>query len=352
MSLLEVAPGQPRSRSSEPAALAARLAAAGLVLLVAGCAGSTEAAPRATSPKAPAEARSEAPLPPRPPLSADETAMIPRLEGHTTQLVGIGERNPDRPWELASAADYVVERLESFGFPVERVGYEVAGVAAQNLVVTVQGREQPEEVWLVGAHYDTARGDRGEERNATGVAALLELARMMREARCSRTLRLVAFTLSAPPFAGTDDMGSVRYLKYLADKPAPDPETREKIVGMINLDGVGALGAGRGPLGAVHVRLGAPRGGEALAGRLASELAGDPFEVATLPLDATPSSDHWAFARQGIPAVWVGAAGPSHLVDYDAMTRLVMKMRFFLGEVVGEQLTNDGMLTPGLGPVH
>ncbi len=250
----------------------------------------------------------------------------------------IGERNPEHPWELASAADYVAGSFEALGYPVERVGYEVSGVVAQNLAVTIRGSEAPNEVWVLGAHYDSARGERGEDRNATGVAALLELARMMRDAKCARTLRLVAFAVSEPPFAGTGDMGSVRFLGKA--------EATDKVVGMISLDGIGALGDQDVSEGPAHVRLTHLPGAEALAGRVRSELEGDPltFQVAVEP---SPGSDHWAFAQRQIPAVWVGAAGASHRVDYDGMTRLVMRLRFALADFVGESLTNDGMLTPG-----
>jgi Zn-dependent M28 family amino/carboxypeptidase len=227
---------------------------------------------------------------------------------------------------------------------VERNGYEVAGVAAQNLAVTVPGAELGKEVIVVGAHYDSRRGSRGENDNASGVAALLELSRMLRGARSSRTLRLVAFAVSEPPFAGSDDMGSARYVKHLV-------EASEQVVTMINLDRIGTLSEwpGQGP---ARVRLGAASGGSALAGRLEDELSGEPLVIDSEALDAAPSSDHWAFARQGIPAVWLSGAGRSEVVDYDAMTRLVMRLRFALATLLGETPTNDGMLTPDLSGVR
>ncbi len=272
-------------------------------------------------------------------------ALETRLRSHVDELATkIGERNPEHPWELASASDYVAAQFESFGFPVERNGYEVAGVAAQNLAVTLPGAELGEEVVLVGAHYDSRRGDRGENDNATGVAALLELSRLFREAKSSRTLRLVAFAVSSPPFAGGDDMGSARYAKHLA-------EGAERVVGMINLDRIGSLGAGTGQ-GEARVRLGAAPGAADLSGRLAGELGGEPLVIDSFSLDGAPTSDHWAFAKQGIPAVWISGGGASEQVDFDAMTRLVMRLRFALAEVLGEQPTNDGMLTPDMGLVR
>jgi hypothetical protein len=74
--------------------------------------------------------------------------------------------------------------------------------------------------------------------------------------------------------------------------------------------------------------------------------------IDAVSLDASPSSDQWAFARQGIPAVWLSGAGRSEVVDYDGMTRLVMRLRFALATLLGETPTNDGMLTPDMGLVR
>jgi len=64
------------------------------------------------------------------------------------------------------------------------------------------------ELLLVGAHCNTAAGTPGADDNASGVAVLLELARLLREISLQVTLRWVAFTLEEPPSFGTPHMGS------------------------------------------------------------------------------------------------------------------------------------------------
>src|SRR5690606_23664438 len=119
------------------------------------------------------------------------------------ELAGeIGERNAAHPWQLAAAADYVALQFEDLGLAVERLGYEVDGTPVQNLIVTIPGGAKADEVIVVAAPYDSALRGRGENASASGVGALLELGRLCRDAESQRTLRLVAFALSAPPYAG------------------------------------------------------------------------------------------------------------------------------------------------------
>lgn len=299
------------------------------------CAARGAPTPAPATPLASKEAR------PRPELTADEVILKDRLRGHVVRLArGIGERNLEHPWELAEAADYVAAELETLGFAIERLGYELDGAVVQNLAVTILGGARGDEMVVVGAHYDSERGSRGENGNATGVAAVLELARLFRDAKSERTLRLVAFAVSAPPHAGGRDMGSLRYAQELEARGA-------QVVGMINLDRIGIFkGSAEN---APQVRLGATAGADGLRRVLQAQLEGDPLTVQVIPVDASAGSDHWAFAQIGVPAVWVTGAEANQPIDYDAMSRVVMRVRFGLAEVLGEIPINDGMLTPDQG---
>jgi Zn-dependent M28 family amino/carboxypeptidase len=75
----------------------------------------------------------------------------------------------------------------------------------------VQGDGRAEEIVLVGAHYDSVRGSPGANDNASGVAGLIEMARLLRESRPQRTLKLVAFVNEEPPFFYFGQMGSKVY---------------------------------------------------------------------------------------------------------------------------------------------
>jgi hypothetical protein len=58
-------------------------------------------------------------------------------------------------------------------------------------------------------------------------------------------------------------------------------------------------------------------------------------------------SDELAFYDLGIPVVAIrGPDGEDAPVAYDSLARVVMRIRRGIGRVLGEQPTNDGMLTP------
>jgi Zn-dependent M28 family amino/carboxypeptidase len=125
----------------------------------------------------------------------------------------IGERSVWLPGALGAAANYIRTTWGSLGFDVTAQGYEAKGVWSENLEVEIHGGARADEIVIVGAHYDTAAGTPGADDNGSGVAAVLELARLLRDLRPSRTLRLVAFVNEEPPFFFFGNMGSKVYAK-------------------------------------------------------------------------------------------------------------------------------------------
>ena len=125
----------------------------------------------------------------------------------------IGERNVFRPEALAAAAAYIEEVWGGQGYAVERQTYPVRGVQSANLEVTRRGLREPEAMVLLGAHYDSVRGGPGANDNASGVAALLEMTRMLAAAEPALTVRAVAFVNEEPPFFFWEEQGSLGYAK-------------------------------------------------------------------------------------------------------------------------------------------
>ena len=143
-------------------------------------------------------------------MSVDECTA--RLRRHVQALAGdIGERHVRRPAALAAAAGYVRREFEALGYLVAAQTYRVSGIDCDNLEVVIPGAARPEEIILVGAHYDTVEGSPGADDNASGVAGVLELARLLRGARLALTVRLVAFVNEEPPFFFWGEMGSKVY---------------------------------------------------------------------------------------------------------------------------------------------
>ena len=73
------------------------------------------------------------------------------------------------------AADYIKERLEAFGLPVVQQDYSAGG---RNIFATQTGVTNPNNIYVISAHYDSVNLY-GADDNASGVAAIIELARIL-----------------------------------------------------------------------------------------------------------------------------------------------------------------------------
>jgi Zn-dependent M28 family amino/carboxypeptidase len=131
---------------------------------------------------------------------------------HVERLAGdIGERNVFAPEALQRAAVYIEDEWGTMGYDVERLEYDVSGIRCANLVTTRKGSARSSEILLLGAHYDSVIGSPGANDNASGVAALLEIARMFHAVEPMLTVRFVAFVNEEPPFFWTHKQGSMVY---------------------------------------------------------------------------------------------------------------------------------------------
>jgi len=131
----------------------------------------------------------------------------------------IGERHQWKDDSLSRAAKYIESALTSYGYEVSLQAYPCYQASAANLIVEKGGREKG--IVVVGAHYDTVAGTPGADDNASGVAVLLELARLAQEFSFRQTLLFAALANEEPPFFGTPDMGSMVFAKSLRDRETP-----------------------------------------------------------------------------------------------------------------------------------
>ena len=137
-----------------------------------------------------------------------------QLRRHVFHLADeIGERNVYRPEALHAAENYIRQSWQTMGYEVQSQEHETAGVRSANLEVNVAGHQHAEEILLIGAHYDSVTGSPGANDNGSGVACLLELARLFINAPQARSLRFVAFVNEESPFFFTKQQGSMHYAK-------------------------------------------------------------------------------------------------------------------------------------------
>lgn len=144
----------------------------------------------------------------------------------------IGSRSAFEYEKINAAKDYIETILKDLGLEYTLQNYQYSGKTFSNIIVTLEGQKEPGEIFIIGAHYDTVFGTPGADDNASAVAALLELCRLLKDYQPSKTLKLIFFVLEEPPTFKTRYMGSYVYAKTAK-------ENKEKIYGMISLEMLG-----------------------------------------------------------------------------------------------------------------
>ena len=265
--------------------------------------------------------------------------LVKRLQGHVAELAKT-ERNTD----LERPARYIAE---AFGKDATFQAFESGGRTVRNI-------EAGAGPIVVGAHYDTVPGSPGADDNASGVAVLIELARMLPQ----HGIRFVAFANEEPPYFMGPDMGSWVSAKRSRDKGEP-------VRAMFSLEMLGYYRDEPGsqrypfPLGWFY-----PDRGDFIA--FVGDLGARPLvrkgillfrKNARFPSEgvAAPAfvpgvtwSDHWSFRDHGFPAIMVTDTAffryphyhlPSDTpdkLDYERMARVTLGLAAMLKELAHE----------------
>jgi uncharacterized protein with GYD domain len=167
-------------------------------------------------------------------LSEDDGRQLAlRLKSHVDVLAGlIGPRHLKKPSTMEAAAAYVERQFAEMGDQVSRQTYRAGTVDASNIVIERRGLRRADQIVVIGAHYDTVPITPGADDNASAVAMMIEVARLLVSARMQRTVRFVGFACEEPPYFHSDLMGSAQYTRACR-------LGNEDIVGMLCLEMVG-----------------------------------------------------------------------------------------------------------------
>ena len=279
------------------------------------------------------------------PLRADEVTLRDHLTQHVHTLAGeIGERQLWRPAALERAAQYIEAMWQAQGYQAARQAVVAEGKTVYNLEVELPGGSRRDEIVLVGGHYDSVVGGPGANDNATGTAAVLELARLLVGQQCMRTVRFVAF-VNEEAFFQTDAMGSWVYARRSRARG-------EQVVAMLSIETIGYYSDAVGsqdypfPFGLFYPRTGNFIGfvgnttSRSLVHRSIAAFrqhTAFPSEGVAAPgwLTGIGWSDHWAFWQEGYSALMVTDTAlfryaPYHTrhdtpdrINYDRMARVV-----------------------------
>ena len=262
------------------------------------------------------------------PLTADEQTIAENLREHVTVIASL-EHNVFRLPMLEQAAQYIENAFDKAGYAVAAQRFVSGPAEVRNIEVEVKGGSRASEIVIVGAHYDSVAGAVGANDNGSGVAAVLELARLLHGSQPARTLRFVAFVNEEPPFAHSDAMGSRQYARRSKSRG-------ENVVAMLSLETIGYYSDTPGsqrypfPLSLFYPSTGnfvafvsnlgsRPLLHAAIAGF--RRHAGFPSEGVAAPasIPGVDWSDHWSFWQEGWPALMVTDTAPYRYPHYHTM---------------------------------
>lgn len=258
-----------------------------------------------------------APDGPPAPFNSAELDLARRLEGRVRVLAqDIGERNYRKYGRMEQAALAVSGWFAQAGLQPEFQEFQVAGRTFRNVLARLPGADPDAGCFVVAAHYDTVAASPGADDNASAVAALVELARLLGPGQGRRAqLLLAAVANEEPPFFMTSDMGSFALARALSGD-------RVRVRGMVSLEMLGYFRDEPGtqkvpaPIRAFYpdradfIALVGNTGSRPLVKRCLEAFRRNsdfPVQAGALPaaIPGIAFSDQWSFWRHGFQALMV-----------------------------------------------
>lgn len=246
-----------------------------------------------------------------------ETSNVRIIESHVESLIRCGDfRNFYSEKNLQNSIRYIESQFAFYGLKSKRQSYQVHNKEYHNIVASI-GPKNAEKI-VIGAHYDVAGEQQGADDNASGVAGLLEIARILKrnESKLKYNYELVAFTLEEPPYFRTENMGSYIHAKSLFDE-------KENLKFMISLEMIGYFSEEENSQDYPHslMKLKYPSKGNFIAGigkskeeKILKEIEESfendnkiPFEYfsSDLSIPGTDFSDHLNYWKFGYKAIMI-----------------------------------------------
>lgn len=127
------------------------------------------------------------PAPDAPWIAAYQEDIMQRLTGQVEALPGVTLGIRQSPAARAATGDYLLSALDALGLESFEHSYSATG---RNVYATLPSTDGGQDVYVLGAHFDTVPGSPGANDNATGVAMVLAAARYMSEMEC-RTANVI-----------------------------------------------------------------------------------------------------------------------------------------------------------------
>lgn len=166
-----------------------------------------------------------------PTSSATESELEARLKQHVTYLAETCHpRDYKHSTEQKAVVGYIARSLRESGGQVDFQTFAAEGRPYVNVRSVIPGTEEGR--IIIGAHYDACGDTPGADDNASGIAGLLEVARLLKGMHPRCTVELVAYANEEPPYFKTKHMGSAHHANLMA-------ESKTAVHGMIVLEMIG-----------------------------------------------------------------------------------------------------------------
>ncbi|OGF46247.1 MAG: hypothetical protein A2231_09670 [Candidatus Firestonebacteria bacterium RIFOXYA2_FULL_40_8] len=278
-----------------------------------------------------------------------DTKLEAVLKAHVVKLSDeIPGKSKSSYFRLKTSAEYIKAEFKKAGYVPESQKYDISSMHFENVFVTKKGSTN--RLLIIGAHYDTYFNP-GADDNLSGVAVMLETAKLAVKMNTNDTIIFVAFANEEPPNFKTDTMGSYVFAKALKER-------KSEVAGAVILESVGyysdkpvsqtypPLFGFFYPNKGNFIALVSNFSSRKLAGTLESSFKDSPLPLKkAITFDFVPGvdfSDNWGFWKEGYPAVLLTDTAffrnPNYhtskdvydTLDYGKMADIVKALKTFL----------------------
>ena len=164
-------------------------------------------------------------------LSRVNLVQQTNIENYNAALVGFGVRSTGST-ASTNALNYIVQKYKDFGYTDSQITYDnftYSSNTVQNIIITKTGTVYPDQYVIICGHYDSHPNNSvGANDNGSGVAAIMEVARILKNVPTEYSIKFIHFTGEEQGL-----LGSANYVNKVVKT------TSMKIKLVFNLDQIG-----------------------------------------------------------------------------------------------------------------